>query len=205
VWCKVVRFHSSVQFHLYSVFVLLADCHEWSAAPIRPSPPAYAVCHAAAFAVNAALAVSNGSIAREPFPWTHPSTPTRGWTGRKHRFSGLLNDLTTSRSLPVLEARAHPTVPRSRLITLQPYVKKVDIPYSGGLSNLEAPVTGGVSMTSPCSLNRVTTFLQPTRQKLLFTLVAMVQINAPWLCHGVIESPSYYLMCWWALQWSFQG
>jgi len=57
-----------VQFSLYSVSVLLSESHEWSA---PSSPLAWAVGHAAAFAVNAAPTPSH-SVAREPFPT--PST-----------------------------------------------------------------------------------------------------------------------------------
>jgi len=46
--------NKSVQLRLYSVYLLLSECHEWSAAIIST----FVVVHAAGFVMNAALVAS---------------------------------------------------------------------------------------------------------------------------------------------------
>jgi len=57
----------SFQYSLYSVFVLLLECREWS-------PLAYAVGHTAVFTVNAALVASQWQHLAWTIPCTHPLT-----------------------------------------------------------------------------------------------------------------------------------
>ena len=77
--------HFSVQFNLYSVFVLLSRCHEWSVAPIS-------TCLHMPWATRLLLQWMlhwlwvNGSTAHKLFLCTTHQRQTRGWTSCKYYF-----------------------------------------------------------------------------------------------------------------------
>jgi len=75
----------SVEFR-YSRFVLLSECHEWSAT--LTSAFLSRISHAAAFVMNAALVASQWQH-NEWIISTHYHFRARGWTGRKYRFPSL--------------------------------------------------------------------------------------------------------------------
>ena len=101
---------TSVQFRLYSISVLLSECHKWSAATLalRRGLLSYWLFH---------WWRVKGSTAREPLPCIQPSPLS---TRLDSAIFQVLTGMTWPEiepSLPALVAHAQPTVPFRKLIT----------------------------------------------------------------------------------------